>query len=183
MTTDAKAAAAQPGGETPLMLKPSDLAHPAFLKIYGGIYERSPWVAEAAFARRGEGLDTVERLHAVMKATVEAAGPEKQLVLIRAHPDLATTPAQVKMTQHSVAEQRGAGLNTCTPAEAGEFATLNAEYRSKFGFPFIIAVKGLNKFDILAEFRRRMNNTPDQERATALEQIHKIARLRLEALS
>lgn len=164
----------------PLAHKPADLALPAFLKIYGGIYERSPWIAEAAFAKRGS-LDTIAKLHAAMKDAVDKGGRDKQLALICAHPDLACGPA-VKMTAHSVSEQKGAGLNSCTPAEIAEFAGLNSDYRHKFGFPFIIAVKGLNKFEILAEFKRRIGNEPEQEFATALEQIHKIALFRLKAL-
>jgi OHCU decarboxylase len=165
---------------TPLPHKPADLALPAFLKIYGSVYEKSPWIAEAAYAKR-DGLDTIGKLHAAMREAVEAGGADKQLALIRAHPDLAAGPS-AKMTTHSVNEQKGAGLNTCTPAEMAEFHRLNSEYRHKFGFPFIIAVKGLDKFQILEEFKRRINNAPEQEFSTALQQIHKIALLRLKAL-
>ena len=165
--------------DTPLTHKPADLALPAFLKIYGGVYEKSPWIAEAVYAQRAE-LDTVSKLRDAMREVVDTASSAKRLALICAHPDLACGPA-IKMTSHSVSEQKGAGLNSCTPAETAEFNNLNAEYRHKFGFPFIIAVKGLDKHQILAEFKRRMTNPASQEFSTALQQIHKIALFRLKA--
>jgi 2-oxo-4-hydroxy-4-carboxy-5-ureidoimidazoline decarboxylase len=166
--------------DTPLAHRPADLSLVAFLKIYGAVYEKSPWIAEAAFQRR-DGLDTTGDLHAAMKEAVAKGGKDKQLALIRAHPDLACGPA-VQMTSHSVSEQKGAGLNTCTPAEMAEFQRLNTAYRAKFGFPFIIAVKGLDKHQILEEFKRRMNNAQEEEFNTALQQIHRIALFRLKAL-
>jgi 2-oxo-4-hydroxy-4-carboxy-5-ureidoimidazoline decarboxylase len=169
------------GDKTPLVHRPAALDLPAFLKIYGSIYESSPWIAEAAYARRGE-IETIGQMHDIMRDAVEQGGGERQLALIRAHPDLACGPA-VKMTAHSVSEQKGAGLNSCTPEEMEVFRELNAAYRDKFGFPFIIAVKGLTKYDILASFRQRIENEAEQEFRTALQQIHKIALFRLKALS
>jgi 2-oxo-4-hydroxy-4-carboxy-5-ureidoimidazoline decarboxylase len=167
----------------PLPHKPADLALPGFLKIYGALYEKSPWIVEAVFAQKDQSIDTVGEFLSALRKVVDEGGRDKQLDLIRAHPDLAPAPAvAAKMTSHSVSEQKGAGLNQCTPAEAAEFQNLNAEYRQKFGFPFIIAVKGLTKFDILDAFRARLNNPQDEEFATALGQIHKIARLRLLAV-
>ena len=148
----------------------------AFLKTYGGIYEHSPWIAAAAF---DAGADTPEKIHAAMKAAVMTAGWDRQLALINAHPDLAR---KAKMTDESVSEQKGAGLDQCTPEEFAEFQRLNDDYKKKFGFPFIIAVKGLNRTDILQAFRKRIANTPADEFSTALEQIHKIAWLRLTVL-
>jgi OHCU decarboxylase len=148
-----------------------------FMETYGGIYEHSPWIAEAAHAAAAAGTDAI---HAAMKAAVAAASRDRQLALIRAHPDLACAQ---KMTADSVSEQKGAGLNECSPEEFAEFKKLNAEYKQKFGFPFIIAVKGLTRQDILQAFRKRIRNSEQEEFATALEQIHKIALFRLQALA
>ena len=152
----------------------------AFVKKYAAIYEHSPWIAEAAYDSGDIG--TVEKIHAAMKAAVESAGYTEKITLIRAHPDLACAPA-TKLTQESVSEQKGAGLDRCTPEEYAEFQKLNADYKKKFGFPFIIAVKGLSRQDILVAFRQRIDNGAEKEFHTALEQIHKIARFRLEAMT
>lgn len=149
-----------------------------FLGVYGGIYEHSPWIAEAAFAKAG---GTMAELHTAMKDAVTKAGREQKLALIRAHPDLAC--AEAPLTAASQSEQQGAGLRACTPAEFAEFQALNAAYREKFGFPFIIAVKGLSRQDILQSFRERIANSAEDEFETALAQIHKIAWFRLEALA
>jgi 2-oxo-4-hydroxy-4-carboxy-5-ureidoimidazoline decarboxylase len=145
-----------------------------FLKIYGGIYEHSPWIAEAAY-----GAEGIEAIHAAMKAAVTSAAHDKKLALIRAHPELGS---KVKMAEASVQEQAGAGLDRCSAEEFAEFQKLNADYNKKFGFPFIVAVKGLSRPDILQAFRKRMNNDPAAEFETALEEIHKIAWFRLQAL-
>jgi 2-oxo-4-hydroxy-4-carboxy-5-ureidoimidazoline decarboxylase len=147
-----------------------------FIKKYGSIYEHSPWVAEAAFGAAD--------IQSVMRATVDAAPHDKKIALIKAHPDLACAPADLsKLTKDSVSEQMGAGLNQCTPEEFAEFQKLNTDYKKKFGFPFIIAVKGLTRVDILQAFRKRMDNDAEAEFKTAIEQIHKIAGFRLAALS
>ena len=144
-----------------------------FLKTYGGIYEHSPWVAAAAF---DVGADTPEKIQAAMKAEVNAASHEKKLALICAHPDLACVQG---LTAASTSEQAGAGLNQCTPEELAEFQKLNTDYKKKFGFPFIVAVRGLHRTDILKQFRKRINNDAATEFETALEQVHKIAGFRL----
>jgi OHCU decarboxylase len=149
-----------------------------FLKTYGGIYEHSPWIAEAGFAA---GAETVDDIHAAMKAAVTNASREKKLALICAHPDLAC--AERNLTAESTSEQAGAGLKQCSPEEFAEFQKLNAAYKKKFGFPFIIAVKGLNRTDILHAFRSRIHNDAVAEFETALEQIHRIAKFRLVAVS
>ncbi|MGZ9096838.1 MAG: 2-oxo-4-hydroxy-4-carboxy-5-ureidoimidazoline decarboxylase [Micavibrio sp.] len=164
--------------------RPSILSEEKFLKVYGGIYEHSQWIALAAFARQPFfNIDTVESFHAAMKEAVEKADDDRKLALICAHPDLACAPATGKLSKESSSEQKGAGLKECTPAEFSEFQSLNAAYRAKFGFPFIIAVKGLSRTDILEAFRARINNDRDAEFETALNQIHKIAFLRLSALA
>jgi 2-oxo-4-hydroxy-4-carboxy-5-ureidoimidazoline decarboxylase len=152
-----------------------------FIEKHKGIYEHSPWIAAAAFDAGKTG--SIEEIYAVMRVAVTAAAREKQLALICAHPDLACAPADLtKLTDASISEQKGAGLNQCTPEEFSEFQQLNRDYREKFGFPFIIAVKGLTRHDILLSFRARINNTSDDEFKTALEQIHRIAGFRLQAL-
>jgi OHCU decarboxylase len=102
-----------------------------------------------------------------------------QLTLIRAHPDLADRLRAAPLTAQSSAEQAGAGLDACTPEELAEFRRLNDHYKEKFDFPFIKAVRGFNRQQILEEFRRRVAHDPQTEFATALVEIHKIARLRL----
>lgn len=162
--------------------KPSALSHDGFVRIYGGIYEHSPWIAEAAWQTKdGQNLDTVEGLHFAMNRAVDDGTQAQRLALLRAHPELAC--AQGELTESSQSEQAGAGLKHCTAEEFAEFQRLNAQYREQFGFPFIIAVKGLNRQDILHAFRARIRNDRDEEFATALAQVHRIARFRLEALS
>lgn len=165
--------------------RPSDISHDRFTELYGGIYEHSHWVAEAAWQERsGDSLDSVAGLHAAMAAAVDAADEGKQERLICAHPDLAGKAAiRGELTAESKAEQSGAGLDSCTAEEFAEFQSLNKAYKSKFGFPFIIAVKGHNRHSILAAFRARLNNEREREFKTALGEIHKIARFRLEALA
>src|SRR5438552_4063548 len=134
---------------TPLKNIPSRMSGDEFMEIYGGIYEQSPWIAEEAFAR--QDIDTVEALHAAMKLAVVRSDMNQQLILIRAHPDLACAPADMsKLTRESQSEQAGAGLKSCTPEEFAEFQKLNAGYKTRFGFPFIIAVRGLTRQEILA---------------------------------
>src|SRR5690348_8502431 len=145
-------------GGSALKSKPSRMTGDEFMDVYGGIYEKSPWIAEAAFERHD--IDTVEELHAAMKTAVNKADMNQQLALVRAHPDLAVAPAQMSsLTKESQSEQAGAGLKNCTPEEFEEFKRLNVEYKAKFGFPFIVAVKGLSRQDILNQFRQRMNST------------------------
>ncbi|MBX3169675.1 MAG: 2-oxo-4-hydroxy-4-carboxy-5-ureidoimidazoline decarboxylase [Candidatus Eremiobacteraeota bacterium] len=144
-----------------------------FVKKYGSIYEHSPWVAEAAYGS--------EDLPAAMRSAVEAAGREQQLALLRAHPDLGEKLDT--LTPDSVSEQQGAGLNLCSPEEFREFHELNRTYKEKFGFPFIVAVKGLNRQDILQRFRERIHNSAEAEFRTALDQVHRIAAFRLADLS
>jgi 2-oxo-4-hydroxy-4-carboxy-5-ureidoimidazoline decarboxylase len=165
--------------------RPSSLSRLAFVERFGGIYEHSPWVAEGAFAA---GLtaaeDQPEALASRMASIVEAAGPDRQLALLRAHPELAGKLAIAgNLTADSRAEQASARLDQCTPAEFARFQDLNAAYNARFGFPFIIAVRGLQRADILAAFERRAGNDRAAEFREALEQVHKIARLRLAALA
>lgn len=162
---------------------PSTLDRAAFLARYGGVYEHSPWIAEAVWDR-GAVSDEAEALARAMADEVEAAHPAAQLALLRAHPDLAGKLAlRGALTPESGSEQAGAGLDRCSPEEFAEFQRLNAAYQARFGFPFILAVKGYDRGGILDAFRRRVENDPDIEFRTALDQVHRIARLRLLALA
>jgi allantoate deiminase len=144
----------------------------------GSIFEGSAWIAERAWDDRP--FDRMADLHGSLCAVVAAAAPEEQLSLIRAHPDLVGRLAREgRLTRESTAEQAAAELATLTTAEAEAFDYLNREYRDKFGFPFIICARENKKDIILAAFPRRLANTREQEIATALEEIYKIARLRL----
>lgn len=160
---------------------PSHMPKALFVERFGGVYEHSAWIAEGAHDK-GLGLaeDTADGLHAVMGKVLAAASDEAKLALIMAHPDLAGRLAQAKMlTEDSTAEQASAGLDKLTPAELARFTELNDAYKAKFGFLFIMAIKGRSKADIVAGFERRLQNNREQEFAEALKQIGEIARLRL----
>ncbi|MDB5445139.1 MAG: 2-oxo-4-hydroxy-4-carboxy-5-ureidoimidazoline decarboxylase [Phenylobacterium sp.] len=158
-------------------MRPSALSRPAFLERFGPIYEASPWVAEAVWPRVEAGeLDTREQLAQAMREAVDAAPEAARLALIRAHPELA---GRARMADASVREQSGAGLDQCSPTEFEAFQRLNAAYDARFGFPFIVAVKGLTRGDILAAFEQRLANDPATEFAAAVAQIHRIAGYRL----
>lgn len=152
----------------------------AFVNIYGDVYEHSAWVARATW-RQGISDLSVNNLARVLATQVNTASPNKQLQLIKKHPDLAGRAAlRGELTAESTAEQAGAGIDQCSAGEFSRFETLNEKYKKKFGFPFIMAVKGSNRFAILDAFVARVENDYDTEFATAIGEIHKIARFRLE---
>ncbi|PNU06325.1 2-oxo-4-hydroxy-4-carboxy-5-ureidoimidazoline decarboxylase [Novosphingobium guangzhouense] len=143
------------------------------------LFEHSPWV-EA----RADALPSTGDRHADLMAVMYAATAEEQLALIRAHPELAGKAAIDRtLTDASTAEQASAGLDRLTPLEYAEFHRLNALYRDRFGFPFIICVRLTDKAGILAAMERRLANDREAEVATALEQIGEIVRLRLEDMT
>ncbi|NLS04362.1 2-oxo-4-hydroxy-4-carboxy-5-ureidoimidazoline decarboxylase [Rhizobium sp. P32RR-XVIII] len=155
-----------------------------FVSRFGGVFEHSPFIAERAYDD-GFVSDvlTVDRVHTELVAIFRAASPEERLGVLRAHPDLAGRLAIAgDLTEDSKKEQAGAGLDRLSAEEHARFTELNAAYTKKFGFPFIIAVKGLNKDDILAAFETRINNSRDEEFKTAAEQVEKIALLRLTSM-
>ena len=153
----------------------------AFVAALGGIFEHSPWVAEQVVAHRP--FASIQALHAAMCAAVAAAGRERQMALIRAHPQLAGKAAiRGELTESSTNEQRGAGLDQCSPEQFAEITRLNADYDARFGFPFILAVKGHTRDSIIANMRARIGHDRDAEIAEALKQIERIAGFRLEAL-
>lgn len=159
-----------------------------FVIRFGGIFEHSPFIAERGYEGGGGvfvgggGLTAGNALEP-MVAAFRAASHEERLGVLRAHPDLAGRLAVAGgLTEDSRKEQAGAGLDRLSEAEFKRFTELNDAYTQKFGFPFIIAVKGLHKDDILAAFEARIDNSREVEFETACSQVEKIAKLRLEAL-
>lgn len=148
---------------------------------YGDVYEHSPWVAEAAWQQGlNEAHDAPEALAELMGLMLQQASSEQQIDVIRAHPDLAGKAAiSGALTQDSTSEQAGAGLDQCSIDELARFEYLNEAYKEKFGFPFIVAVKGLDRHEILAAFEKRLNNDAATERQTAIGHIIRIACFRL----
>ena len=163
----------------PSLVEVNALEHAAFVAALGHLFEHSPWIAGAAWSQRP--FRDAPHLHAVLCATMRAAPKEVQLALIRAHPDLAGRLAQRnKLTAESTREQASAGLNQLTRGEMAAFQTNNAAYVARFGFPFIVCARLTNKTAILEAMQARVTNPPDVEFATALGEIEKIAKLRLD---
>lgn len=149
-----------------------------FAGALGAIFEASPWVAEHAWERRP--FTARRDLHAAMVDAVAASGEERQLALIRAHPDLAGRAARAgDLSAASTREQAGAGLDRLSDAEFERFHALNDRYKERFGFPFIICVRDHTKATILAAFEARLRNDRRREIAEALRNIARIAELRL----
>jgi 2-oxo-4-hydroxy-4-carboxy-5-ureidoimidazoline decarboxylase len=153
----------------------------AFVQKFGGIFENSPWVAEKAWEKRP--FASLDDMHAAMVAVAKYAPAAMQLALLQSHPDLAGKEAEAgTMTASSVAEQASAGLNALSHAEMVQMSDLNATYKKKFGFPFIIAVRMHTKEGILFEFNRRLQNDTQTEFANDLQNVYVITRLRLNKL-
>ncbi|HWC96614.1 MAG TPA: 2-oxo-4-hydroxy-4-carboxy-5-ureidoimidazoline decarboxylase [Candidatus Sulfopaludibacter sp.] len=153
------------------------LAREQFVDALGFVYENSPWVAERAWAHRP--FSSFEDLYAAMAAEVERAGVEEQVALLQAHPDLG---ARARMSDLSAGEQAGAGLDRLTAEELETLRAWNDEYRRRFGFPFLFAVKGATKHDILKALEQRLEAPRDEEFREGLRQVYRIAWFRLEAL-
>jgi urate oxidase len=156
----------------------------AFVSRFGGVFEHSPWVAEAAFdAGLPDGPLSAEVLHEHMVAALRRGSEAQKMALIKAHPDLAGRLARAgRLTAASTAEQASAGLDLLSDAERVRFTELNELYKARFGMPFIMAVKGRSKDEILEAFAARLQNDKPREIATALEQIERIALLRLKEM-
>jgi 2-oxo-4-hydroxy-4-carboxy-5-ureidoimidazoline decarboxylase len=153
----------------------------AFVQKFGGIFEKSPWVAEKAWEKKP--FASLDEMHAAMVAVARYAPASAQLALLQSHPDLAGKEAQAgTMTASSVAEQASAGLNSLSHEEMMQISELNAAYKKKFGFPFIIAVRMHTKEGILFEFNRRLSNDTQTEFANDLQNVYVITRLRLNKL-
>lgn len=149
----------------------------AFVNALGWVFEASPWVAERAFDTLP--FASLNALHAAMTEQVERATFAERLALLKAHPDLGT---RARLSQASNTEQAGAGLDSLTPGEFEQLHRLNAAYRARFGFPFLLAVKGSSKHDVLHALQARMEATPEDEFQEALLQVYRIAKFRLEDL-
>ena len=167
--------------ETQFPRAPSTMSEQEFVDRFGGVYENSPWIAHRAWNQGlGPHQDTVDGLATALAGVVDSSDREKQLELIRAHPDLAGRAAvQGELTHDSTAEQRSAGIDQCTPEEFTQFQDYNSRYKRRFGFPFVMAVKGSNRQAILTAFEERLQNDPPTEFLRALQEIHKIAKRRL----
>ena len=157
------------------------LGESEFVTLVGPVFEGSPWIAERAWSARP--FDDVDDLHRSLCQRLYGANEEEKLALIRAHPDLAGRAARKgALTPESSAEQAGVGLDRLTQTEFASFSRMNEEYRTRFEFPFVICVGEHTKESILAQFAARLENDGQREVETALEEICKIARLRLRDL-
>ena len=160
---------------------PSRINKKEFLELFGGVFEHSAWVAERTYdGELGPAHDTVTGIHAAMVIQYRSASETERLQVLTAHPDLAGKLASAKrLTKESTHEQASAGLDALTDDERKIFTQLNERYKSKFGFPFIIAVKGLTKLQIMDAFKARVDNGKDEEFNTACRQVERIALLRI----
>ena len=150
------------------------LSKAEFISIFGNIFEKTEWVAERCY--ESKPYNNLDELVSKMMKIFENIEKEKHLEILNSHPDLAV---EKKLTEDSKNEQKNASLNQCTDEEFVEFKKLNEEYKKKFGFPFIVAVKGKNKEEILNSFRQRITNNINLEFEEAKKQVKKIASFRL----
>ena len=146
-----------------------------FVDQVGWVFEHSSWVARRAYKYRP--FASLDDLHARMTAEVATASTNEKLALLRAHPDLGT---RARVSESSAKEQAGAGLDQLTPVEFARLHQLNEAYKAKFGFPFLYAVKGSNKAQIMASLEKRLTAATEEEFQEALHQVYRIARFRLE---
>ena len=165
-------------------LTPASLSREAFIEAFADIYEHSPGSPRRPMTWVSTTASTISRgLHQRMADILLSASREAQLALINAHPDLAGKAAiRGELTASSTSEQAGAGIHECSAEEFARFTELNDAYKARFGFPFIKAVKGSNRHQILAAFEERIQHSADEEFATALAEINKIALFRLQQL-
>ncbi|MDD1792303.1 2-oxo-4-hydroxy-4-carboxy-5-ureidoimidazoline decarboxylase [Enterovibrio sp. ZSDZ42] len=164
--------------------RPSEQTQEQFVDTFGGVFEHSSWVAEQAY---GDGLDStfdeVDTLHTRMAGVLNNADDASKMQVILAHPDLAGRAAQAgELTAESTNEQASAGISQCSAEEFARFTDFNQRYKEKFAFPFIMAVKGANRYAILEAFERRLDNDLTTEFDTAIAEINKIALFRLRDL-
>jgi 2-oxo-4-hydroxy-4-carboxy-5-ureidoimidazoline decarboxylase len=165
-----------------LLVQPPDF----MLSLLGGIYEHSPWVAEIFIQQQGQQVDskkemsTVTELATTLRAIVDGSSREEKLTLLQAHPDLCEKVEKMKeLTVESQQEQSKAGLQTMEGDELQKFKEMNASYKDKFGFPFILAVRNASKYTVLSALEGRILHSVEQEFVTAMAQVHKIAWMRL----
>ena len=158
------------------------LSEVQFIKRFSNIFENSQFVAEALYKKKGDGFGNFEDLVQKMMSIFENATKEQKLKILNAHPDLADKAKITSMTSDSKSEQNSAGLDQCTEVEFNEFKKLNDLYKKKFNFPFILAVKGKNKSEILDNFKKRISNSLDEEFSNCLNEVKLIAKLRLKEI-
>ena len=164
-----------------LINKINNLSQSKFIEIFANIFEKTKWIAEKLYDQKPfNGFDD---LCSKMLDIFEYTTKENQLLILKVHPDLADKITVNLLTSNSRTEQSNAGLDQCSEEEFNEFKNLNKSYRQKYGFPFVIAVKGKNKIEILSEFRKRILNSVDKEFNEAIIQIGKIANLRLNEIN
>ena len=161
--------------------KINKLSQSEFIKVFANIFENARWIAEELYNQKP--FNSFEELSSKILNIFETATKEKQLKILKAHPDLADKAAINSLTKNSRTEQSDAGLDQCSEEEFKEFKDLNKKYKQKFGFPLIIAAKGKNKIDILCEFKKRILNSPENEFNEAIIQVGKIANLRLNEIN
>src|SRR5436305_5142881 len=155
----------------------NDLPASSFVAALGEVFEHAPWVPEATAP--GRPYPTVTALHDAMMQALRRAAPERQLAFIGGHPELGSRVKRADLTDHSQSEQGGLGLDRLSAEEFDRFSRLNAAYRERFGFPFIICVRRHTRDSILRQFERRAHNDTETELAAALDEIGFITRLRL----
>ena len=160
--------------------KINKLSKSEFIKVFANIFENARWIAEELHNQKPFG--NFEELSLKILNIFENATKEKQLKILNAHPDLANKTKISLLTPDSLKEQTDAGLDQCTEEEFNEFKKLNDTYK-KFGFPFILAVKGKTKMDVLNNFRKRISSDPEIEFDEAVKQVKQIASLRLKELN
>jgi OHCU decarboxylase len=156
-----------------------------YMQIFENLYEHSPWVAESAYGSvlNSSIYNNLEDFHTLLSGNMLASDGDLQEDLIKLHPMLAGKKAQKnELTEFSTSEQKSAGLNDCSDDEITLFQQLNCQYKDKFGFPFIMAIKEKNKLEIKAGFIERQNNSMEQEKQNALAEINKIAWLRIKEI-
>ena len=156
------------------IVKVNKLSKADFISIFGNVFEKTKWIAQKSYDSKP--YKNFEELFSKMMEVFENSNKESHIKILNAHPDLAV---EKKLTEDSKNEQKNASLNQCNDAEFIEFKKLNEEYKKKFGFPFIIAVKGKNKEEILNSFRQRITNNINSEFEEAKKQVKKIANFRL----
>ena len=160
--------------------KINKLSKSEFIKVFANIFENARWIAEELHNQKP--FNNFEELSSKILNIFETATKEKQLKILNAHPDLASKTKINLLTPDSLKEQTSVGLDQCTEEEFNEFGKLNDSYK-KFGFPFILAVKGKTKIEILNNFKKRISSDPEIEFDEAIKQVKLIASLRLEELN
>ena len=154
-----------------------------FISLFESIYEHSDWVIKNVIEDKSNIPNTIYELKLKMKNEVDNSSENLKLKLLRSHPELGIKKNEISsLTQSSQAEQKSAGLDQCSEEEYEEIKSLNKTYKEKFQFPFIIAVKGLNRLDIIKSMKKRVDNNYEEEFLTAINEVHKIAKIRLDAL-